>query len=302
MGPRGSAVNFGDQLTFDEFDAKEELDQGWNGEKWGLCCMDRATKWRDCIATKAKSGPEMTRALMEFTGSEASTRLCYADGSPALTEAVHAIGAHHGTRAPGAPKNNPVAERNVRDIKEGIASCAKTAGTPNCYWPDCARCYCFNRNTDIQRGESSYNLRFGEGHFEDVHKKETFPFGCLVNFKPQQNRDREYREATVPRAIPGIFWGYKLNDTGRFSGYYYCVALTDFENYGRITWNPKQISVQQTSFVTRDGGQPVFYPLQLRWQYINQTLPGVEGVNLPAGALPLGDPTATVTATEYRTR
>jgi len=121
-------------------------------------------------------------------------------------------------------------------------------------------------------------------------------FGCLVSFKPQANMDRDYREATSPRQIEGIFWGYNLNDLGDFTGFYKCVALSDFEDYGREGWNPKQIRIQSTSSVSRDTEIPVFYPLQARWRYINQTLPGIEGVPLPLNALPLGDRTANVTS------
>ena len=95
------------------------------------------------------------------------------------------------------------------------------------------RHWCFSRNVSLRSGESSWNLRFGQGHF----KGPKFPFGCLVDFMPTP----EYsKKATVlpkfgPKAIPGVLLGYFLQPGGRHRGGYLVASLKDFQDMSLST-------------------------------------------------------------------
>ncbi len=199
---------FGDQITADHIVAHSERSMGVTGDKAAVVVGDRATGWFEGYPLDAKSEAATLAAFRQFIGSEKVKR-AWSDNSPELIAAFNTLHITHDTSLQGRPQSNGRAERLVRRVMDGAKTLLLQAGLPRGYWPYAMRSYCFAQNIDIVDGDSAWNKRHGQGQFDG----RSIPFGCLVDFKPQPVVDKTMPKG-MPDAIPGVFFGYKLNPGG----------------------------------------------------------------------------------------
>ena len=100
---------------------------------------------------------------------------------------------------------------------------------PACFWPLAAKCFCHHLN--IENGDD------GESPWYKRHKKHfsgpRIPFGALVDFLPTSVQKPAYVKWTKggklnPRAIPGVFMGYRLQAGLTWRNEFIAAALEDF--------------------------------------------------------------------------
>ena len=79
--------------------------------------------------------------------------------------------------------------------------------------------------------DSSWNRRFGKGHFTGVE----IPFGALVHYMPPKPELARLGEFDAP-TLPGLFLGYKFMPGGRWRNEYDCVPIRDIKTVGTCGW------------------------------------------------------------------
>ena len=285
---RGSSLgpvpeSFGDQVTADHIISRSTASQGLTGEKNALVLLDRATGYIECYPLGTKSSSDTWDAFNEFLGPAGYIRSLYTDDSPELIKTAKDMKVPLAKAIPGRPSTNGVAERAVRSVVEGARTILEHAGLPARFWKYAVRHWCFSRNVSLRSGESSWNLRFGQGHF----KGPKLPFGCLVDFMPTP----EYsKKATVlpkfgPKAIPGVFLGYFLQPGGRHRGDYLVAELKDFQEMDLSTTGGNHVRVhhiKDLQLTTSD----VQFPMKDRYDSMNRAIVDVGPPPLPPPAAP----------------
>ncbi len=155
---------------------------------------------------------------------------------------------------------------------DGAKTLLLQAGLPRGYWPYAMRSYCFAQNIDIVNGDSAWNKRHGQGQFDG----RSIPFGCLVDFKPQPVVDKNMPKG-MPDAVPGVFFGYKLNPGGLFNNEYKVVDLRDFKDMDFSNWgNPHDVRVQTVREIVWNS-DTITFPLYAKYERVNRTIEGIEG-------------------------
>ena len=83
-------------------------------------------------------------------------------------------------------KQNAVAERAVRRIKEGTSAVLLQSGLDEKWWADSMAISCFLRNIQdlLSYGKTRYERRFGE-----PFKGPMIPFGAMVEYHPISDED-----------------------------------------------------------------------------------------------------------------
>ena len=105
----------------------------------------------------------------------------YTDDSNSLKCALRQLGIPHDVSAPGRPKTNGVAERQVKEVIHGTRVMLRQAGIPDCFWPYAMRNVCFARNIHVN--EKSLESPFFRRHGYEFEGK-NIPFGARVEFHP----------------------------------------------------------------------------------------------------------------------
>ena len=206
---RGSSLgpvpeSFGDQVTADHIISRSTASQGLTGEKNALVLLDRATGYIECYPLGTKSSSDTWDAFNEFLGPAGYVRSLYTDDSPELIKTAKDMKVPLAKAIPGRPSTNGVAERAVRSVVEGARTILEHAGLPARFWKYAVRHWCFSRNVSLRSGESSWNLRFGQGHF----KGPKLPFGCWLTSCLLLNIRRRPRcsRSSGPRLSRGCSW------------------------------------------------------------------------------------------------
>ena len=103
-------------------------------------------------------------------------------------------------------ETNGIAERAIRRVKEGTSAVLLQSRLDDKWWSDSMECYCYLRNVQdlLADGKTPYERRFGESF-----KGQIIPFGSLVEYLPNSERQSE-NSSFGKKIFPGIFLGYAL--------------------------------------------------------------------------------------------
>ena len=220
-------TKFGDLVSADTIVAQSEVSMGLTGERDALVIVDRATNYKDCFPLMSKHAEDAHGAMLEFFGEHlADVKRIHTDMAPDLINAVKQLHVAHSKSTPYRHQGNSFCERTNRKIIEGARTLLEHAGLPSCFWTFAVRHWCFMDNTEIRNGESSWNLRHGEGHFAGKR----YPFGCLVGFLPPP-KTVQAMPKFEPRANQGILVGYRLHPGGRWAKDFLVFPKSYFEDY-----------------------------------------------------------------------
>ena len=260
-------ARFGVQVTADHIILNSYENVGLDLEQAGLTMFDRGTKWLEIYPVADKSTAEAFDAFNQWQGANEKIETFYSDNSPELLAAAKLKGWRHTTSTAGEPATNGVIEQKNRMIIGGATTSLERAGFPAKWWPYATKHFCMASNIEIVDGDSPWNLRHGKGQFKGLR----LPFGCLVDFKPMKTREQESAKFD-PKAVPGIFLGYKMHPGGTWRGEYVVAELHEFDdmddvNNGRVS---VQTAVREVHF---PKDEKVVFPLKDRYDKIKRTLP-----------------------------
>ena len=182
------------------------------------------TRWIGGYPAPSKSVAESKTALHHFVG-KAKVKLLYSDGSGELDAASRTMEIPHDVSTPQRPQNNGIAERVVRRVIEGTRCCLLQAGLGHAWWREAMRAYCYNRNISdiVEGGVTPYEHRFKQP-FPGM----LLPFGCVVEYKPESDREIKKLQKFGTKLRPGIFMGHHSHTGGTWSGDYYVVGADAF--------------------------------------------------------------------------
>ena len=113
-------------------------------------------------------------------------------------------------------KQNGIAERAVRRVKEGTSAVLLQSGLNESWWADSMECFSRLRNvTDLlSDGKTPHEILFGQ-----PFKGPIIPFGSLVEYHPFTAKDQSRIHQFGKKVLPGLFLGYALyaGEFGRVS-------------------------------------------------------------------------------------
>jgi hypothetical protein len=152
-------------------------------------------------------------------------KMVYSDNANEIGKAAKTVGFQHEPSTPHRPQSNGIAESAVRRVLEGTRSVLYASGLSHAWWREATRAYAYMRNIHdkVQDGKTPYELRFNE-RFPGL----VLPFGCLVEYKPQAEREVDLVLKFDKRTLPGIFMGYHARHGGRWSGDYLIVDVAAY--------------------------------------------------------------------------
>ena len=90
------------------------------------------------------------------------------------------------------PRQNGIAERVVRRVKEGTSAVLLQSGLDEKWWADSMECDCYLRNVQdfLADGKTPYESRFGEPFIGPI-----ILFGAMVECYPISARDQSRHQA-----------------------------------------------------------------------------------------------------------
>ena len=126
-------------------------------------------------------------------------------------------------------------------------------------------------------GQSKWRARTGIAFTGHV-----IPFGSAVYYLPTQ--DRYTTSKAAPRQRVGIFVGYRLQTQAKWSGEYVIIDMDVFINKN-LGIDAAEIWGNIYHHVTKrvDPIKPVCFPMKKRYDYLNNTLEGMEYVQKAEG-------------------
>ena len=187
---------FGDLVNADAIVAHSTDAMGLTGD--ALAMVDRATVYTDCFPLMSRHTSDSYGAIKEFMGDVVPKRI-YTDNTPELIKACKELKFPHDKSTPYRHQSNAYCERTVRKIVEGARTLLEQAGLPSCFWIFAVRFWCFMHNTEVVNGESPWNARHGDGHFQGLR----LPFGSLVSYLPKPETAKA-KAKFDPRGFRGI--------------------------------------------------------------------------------------------------
>ena len=104
-------------------------------------------------------------------------------------------------------RQNGIAERAVRRVKDGTSAVLLQSGLNEIWWADSMECYTYLRNvTDLLSDEKTpYERPFGQ-----PFKGPIIPFGSLVEYHPITAKDQSRIHQFGNKVLPGLLFGYAL--------------------------------------------------------------------------------------------
>ena len=154
-----------------------------------------------------KTAEEVSESLRAFMGKLAIDSL-YSDNAREFIASGRdlAVDAHHFS-PPGMHQSNSLIERTNQIILGGTTASLVKAGLPPCYWSEAGPCFCVNYNAAGPTDPLPWSV-----HHDAPFPSETFPFGCLVIFRPGNDTAGDVSEKWDPPGRQGIFAGYSMRD------------------------------------------------------------------------------------------
>ena len=190
------AEKFGD-LTPAEHKILNEGRESRNNHRYAVVVQVLATQWNPCQTKNSQETEKYLRKLTE-TGAEAK--------SYSYVQFI-IIWQVLWTSTPHRSETNGIAERAKRRVKEGTSAVLLQFGLDDEWLSDSMECYCYLRNVQdlLADGKTLHGRRFGESS-----KGPIIPFGALVEYLQNSERDKARIRQFGKKVLPGIFPGYTL--------------------------------------------------------------------------------------------
>ena len=147
---------------------------------------------------------------------------------------------HHSDR-----RQNGIAERAVRRVKEGTSAVVLQSGLNESWWADSMECYTYLRNvTDLlSDGKTPYERRFGQ-----PFKGPIISFGSLVEYHPITAKDQSRIHQFGKKVLPGLFLGYALFAGGIWKGDVLIADLEELETMDASEIYSKRLNAKEVIF------------------------------------------------------
>ena len=261
-----SVEEWGDIVTADHMDTVHIKAQGINGEQEAFVIKDLYSGLLHGFPHLTKHEEWVEAGIRNFAGKR-EINLFYSDGGAEFKAAAKAIKLAHERSTPGIHSNNAIIERANQLLTGGVATTLLQAGLPHVFWPYAMECWCLHRNImQDEDGQSSWGLTRGT-----EFPGKTFPFGCLVNFKPSPTRDSTLKFGA--KGHLGVFAGYSLTPGYQWSGDYLVWELTAFRGADlrdSATRLHQRMAAPRVTKVVELAENKVTFPLKERYDKVNR--------------------------------
>ena len=116
-------------------------------------------------------------------------KLLKTDNSTEFGKACEDLSWNHRTSTPHRSETNGIAERAVRQVKEGTSAVFLQSGLDERWWSDSMECYCYPRNVQdlLADGKTPCERQYGEKFTGPI-----IPFGSMVAYHPISMRDQSW--------------------------------------------------------------------------------------------------------------
>ena len=140
-----------------------------------------------------------------------------------------ALSWNHCTQRHTDRKQNGIAERALRRVREGTSAVMWRSGLENEWWADSMECYYYLRNIQdlLSGGKTPYERRFGMPFNGSV-----IPSGAMVEYHTISAKYRTRLQQFGPKVLPGKFLGYASPAGEIWKG---DILNADIENWSRWT-------------------------------------------------------------------
>jgi hypothetical protein len=268
---------YGDILTIDHVSMTEGFGpKAVGGAKHLLCLLDLATRFGYVGAVQSTGSDPVVYHMIHAVGKD-EVGLVYSDGGSGIVSACNQLNVNSDQSQPEIHETNGIIEKYNQQIIDGTRVLLVQAGLPPVFWPYAATCYCMLSNIvdkapnqELFPGQTKWHARTGSSFNGHV-----IPFGSAVYYLP--TKERYTTSKAAPRQRVGIFMGYRLQTQAKWSGEYVILDMDVFvdKNLGidaAETWG--NIYHHITKRV--DPIKPVCFPMKKRYDYLNNTLEGME--------------------------
>ena len=124
-----------------------EDDQSREKDRTAFVIQDLYTYWLQAYAAPTKSAKDTIKAFQLFAGVGGEIEHVYTDNSKEFKFAFETLEIPHDTSTPHRSCTNGIAERAVRQVKEGTACTLVQSGFSEEWWVQAMILFCFQRNT-----------------------------------------------------------------------------------------------------------------------------------------------------------
>ena len=147
-------------------------------------------------------------------------------------------------------KQNGIAERAVRRVKEGTSTVLLQSGLNESWWADSMECYTYLRNvTDLLfDGKTPYERRFGQ-----PLKGPIIPFGSVVEYHPFTAEDQSRIHQFGKKVLPGLLLGYALYAGRIWKGDVLVADLEELETMDATEIYSKRLNAKEVTFPEEKG-------------------------------------------------
>ena len=307
---RRRPTRFGDLSMLDHLISRKDNAIGLGNKKNCVMFYDEKTNWNQAVPVSTKSGTDTYNAIGYIAGDE-KIRLIYSDGSKEIKRACKKHKIPHEVAGPGIPQTRGKIESIARVDIDGTRCNLENSGLPPLFWPFGIVHFTFSKNVQVINGESAYNARLKNGHFNGI----LIPFGAYIEFRPlphhedgalaamMRTSDSRIKKAKRPkwsaRGVPGVMMGYVTAPGGRWSRRYLVADLREFVGMDLRVGGP--VTTQEVYEVIFDA-LDIRFPLKNMYDIATKSLEGlsapkikvapdrIEDLNIPNKVEPVGAP------------
>ena len=124
------------------------------------------------------------------------------------------------------------------------------SGFDDTWWSDPLECFCYLRNVQdlLADGKTPYERRVGESFKRPIN-----PFGALVEYLPNSEKDKARIHQFGKKVLPGIFLGYALIAGGIWKGDILIADIKELEKLDASEIYPRRLNAKEVLKTHKDG-------------------------------------------------
>ena len=202
---------FGDWITADH-KVLNERSESRNNHQHVVVVQDLATQWIQSYPCKNKNSQETEKSPRKILEPSQKPKVIHQYNSSEFGKSCEELSWNHRTSTPYCSETNGIAERAIRRVREATSAVSFQSGLDDKWWSDSMECYCYLRNVQdlLADGKTPHERRFGESF-----KGPIIPFGALVEYLQNSERENAIIHQFGKKVLPGIFLGYALRNLKR---------------------------------------------------------------------------------------
>ena len=160
---------------------------------------------------------------------------------------------NHRTNTLHRSETNGIAERATRRVTEGTPAVSLQPGLDDKRWSDSLECSWYLRNVQdlLADWKTPYERRFGESF-----KGPIIPFGALIKYLQNSERDKARIHQFGKQVLTGIFLGYALIPGWIWKGDILKADIEELEKLGASEIHPRRLNAKEV--LTHKHGECVF--------------------------------------------